>query len=114
MDHLENLEALRESVNIRAYAQHEPIVEYRREASILFQQLNANFESFVFNTVFQILEIDLAKMKEAQKPVAHPPRDAKNIGRNDPCPCGAINPESGKPYKWKRCGMIDAPYHKRS
>ncbi len=34
------------------------------------------------------------------------------IGRNDPCPCGAINPETGKPYKYKKCGMINAPYHK--
>ena len=33
-------------------------------------------------------------------------------GRNDPCPCGAINPGTGKPYKYKKCGMIGAPYHK--
>ncbi|OGD94467.1 preprotein translocase subunit SecA [Candidatus Curtissbacteria bacterium RIFCSPLOWO2_02_FULL_42_37] len=34
------------------------------------------------------------------------------IGRNDPCPCGAINPQTGKPYKYKKCGMINAPQHK--
>lgn len=34
------------------------------------------------------------------------------IGRNDPCPCQAINPQTGKPYKYKKCGMINAPYHK--
>jgi preprotein translocase subunit SecA len=34
------------------------------------------------------------------------------IGRNDPCPCGAINPQTGKVYKWKKCGMINAQYHK--
>ncbi|MEK7087058.1 MAG: SEC-C metal-binding domain-containing protein, partial [Patescibacteria group bacterium] len=96
VDHLENLEALRESVNIRAYGQHEPIVEYRREASGLFQQLNANFESLVFNTVFQILELDLKRIMESRKPKPQPPPAAKNIGRNDPCWCG-----SGK--KYKRC-----------
>jgi preprotein translocase subunit SecA len=96
VDHLENLEALRESVNIRAYGQHDPIVEYRREASGLFQQLNANFESLVFHTVFPILEIDLDKIKESRKPAPQPPPNAKNIGRNDPCPCG-----SGK--KFKKC-----------
>jgi preprotein translocase subunit SecA len=36
----------------------------------------------------------------------------KKLGRNDPCPCGAVNPETGKPYKYKKCGMINAPYHK--
>src|SRR3989338_2715296 len=34
------------------------------------------------------------------------------LGRNDPCPCGAINPQTGKPYKYKKCGMINAPQHK--
>ncbi|OGH17760.1 MAG: preprotein translocase subunit SecA [Candidatus Levybacteria bacterium RIFCSPHIGHO2_01_FULL_40_15b] len=34
------------------------------------------------------------------------------LGRNDPCPCGAINPETNRPYKYKKCGMINAPYHK--
>jgi preprotein translocase subunit SecA len=36
----------------------------------------------------------------------------KKVGRNDPCPCGAVNPSSGKVYKWKKCGMINAEYHK--
>lgn len=40
------------------------------------------------------------------------PIKVAKIGRNDPCPCGAINPETGKPYKYKKCGMINAPYHK--
>ncbi len=41
-----------------------------------------------------------------------PDENGNKIGRNDPCPCGAINPTTGKPYKWKKCGMINAPYHK--
>ena len=40
------------------------------------------------------------------------PLTVNKIGRNDPCPCGAINPETGKSYKYKKCGMINAPYHK--
>ena len=36
----------------------------------------------------------------------------RKIGRNDPCPCGAINSETGKPYKYKKCGLINAPYHR--
>jgi preprotein translocase subunit SecA len=32
-------------------------------------------------------------------------------GRNDPCPCGAVNPSTNKPYKYKKCGLINASYH---
>ena len=96
IEHLENLESLRDSVNHRAYGQHEPLVEYRREAHLLFQRLNAQFEGLVFNTVFPILEMDIAQAKMAATPPSRPPPEAKGIGRNDPCWCG-----SGK--KYKRC-----------
>jgi len=97
VDHLEQLESLRESVNIRAYGQHEPLVEYRREAHNLFNQLNSAFESLLFNTIFPIFEIDLTKIQmQAAQQNTPPPPEAKNIGRNDPCWCG-----SGK--KYKRC-----------
>jgi preprotein translocase subunit SecA len=36
----------------------------------------------------------------------------QKIGRNDPCPCGAINPNTGKVYKYKKCGLINAPHHR--
>ncbi len=45
-----------------------------------------------------------AKDKQSKKTV--------KIGRNDPCPCGAVNPNTGKRYKYKKCGMINAPYHR--
>lgn len=112
INHLENLEALRESVNIRAYGQHEPLVEYRKDAHMLYQNLNHDFEMLVLNTVWPILETGLENLKEQSKPRVVPPPEAKNIGRNDPCPCGAVNPETGHPYKWKKCGMINAPHHK--
>ncbi len=103
--HLENLEALRESVNIRAYGQHEPLVEYRREAHKLFQELNFNFGAISFNVVFQLFEVDLAKVAKAREEEVKRREDAqakailrqaqgKKIGRNDPCWCG-----SGKKYK---------------
>jgi len=43
---------------------------------------------------------------------AQPGAATIKIGRNDPCPCGAINPQTGKVYKYKQCGLINAPYHK--
>jgi preprotein translocase subunit SecA len=94
VDHLDDLEGLRESVNIRAYAQHEPLVEYRREAHLLYQKLGKNFENLVFNTIFQIFDLDMKKIREQPKPKTPPPPEAKEIGRNDPCWCG-----SGKKYK---------------
>ena len=40
------------------------------------------------------------------------PSTKNKVGRNDPCPCGAVNPNTGKPYKYKKCGLINAPHHK--
>ncbi len=40
------------------------------------------------------------------------PLRIEKIGRNDPCPCGAVNPVTSKVYKYKKCGMVNAPYHK--
>ncbi len=97
--HLENLESLRESVNIRAYGQHEPIVEYRRDAFKLYQELNQNFEMMVVNNIFPLFEMDLEKSKMNHQHVsASNLRESasRKIGRNDPCYCG-----SGK--KYKRC-----------
>ncbi|MBI4034926.1 MAG: preprotein translocase subunit SecA [Candidatus Chisholmbacteria bacterium] len=54
----------------------------------------------------------LARSKLKPRPVPPPARKGVKIGRNDPCPCGAINPNTGKPYKYKKCGMVNAPYHK--
>ena len=41
-----------------------------------------------------------------------PGQTKKKPGRNDPCWCGAINPATGQPYKFKKCGLINAPYHR--
>ncbi len=103
IDNLENLEALRESVNIRAYGQHDPLVEYRREAHGLYERLNNAFESMLFSTVFQILDVDLrAFAVQTQAPQQTPPPEHKNIGRNDPCWCGAKKAD-GTPKKYKHC-----------
>jgi preprotein translocase subunit SecA len=97
VDHLENLEGLRESVNIRAYGQHEPLVEYRHDAHKLFQDLEQNVRTLLWNTIFPLFEVDMAKMEaRATQQRAAPPPEAKDIGRNDPCWCG-----SGK--KFKKC-----------
>lgn len=96
VEHLENLEALRDSVNIRAYGQHEPLVEYRREAHMLFKTMNANFEALAWNTTFPLFTLDKDRMAQSNKQETKQVSSAekKNIGRNDPCWCG-----SGKKHK---------------
>lgn len=60
-----------------------------------------------------ILSKAAKQMRTNQESTPQPVKNVKQLGRNDPCPCGAINPETGKPYKYKKCGMINAPWHKK-
>lgn len=134
MTHLENIESLSESVRLRAYAQHDPLVEYRREGHRLYQELFQNFNSWVFLNLFRSLQTQTnadSTRTNADKSVSTPFRGkeigggvagdsasmskagAKEVGRNEPCPCGAINPVTGNIYKYKHCGLINASHHIR-
>ncbi len=108
MNYLEDVEALRESVGMRAYGQHEPLVEFRRDSHILFKQMLENFE--------KLKEEQEARMKTQPGPepatvdaIFSPDAVAvdNKIGRNDPCLCG-----SGK--KWKKCGLLNTEEHKQN
>ena len=92
MNHLEDIEALVESVRLRAYGQKDPLVEYRRESKILFDSMMANFEAWIFNNIFKLEKISEKQSNEASASSEGP--KFKDVGRNDPCPCG-----SGKKYK---------------
>jgi len=95
MNHLEDMEYLRDSVRLRAYGQRDPLVEYKNESQRLFKDLLFNFEAQVAtiiskvqpqqNAVNQNIENSKLKIENSQ---------SDRIGRNDPCPCG-----SGKKYK---------------
>ena len=99
MNHLEDLDALAESVGLRAYGQKDPLVEYREEARNLYGGFGRNFNAWVFGNIFR-LEANSLSSQHAQTlaPKQSAARDPKydKVGRNDPCPCG-----SGK--KFKRC-----------
>ena len=107
MEHLEAMDYLRGSVNLRAYGQRDPLVEYKKEGLRLYKDL----EFSLFDTIFKHLErvapaavaftpvIDLSQIKEggpesAQVSPNDPASSVPKVGRNDPCPCG-----SGKKYK---------------
>ena len=103
MDHLEAMESLRESVRLRAYGQHDPLVEYRREGHRLYQEMVASFESWLTEN-----EARFKQMPNTQLPISNEMSNVKienshqKVGRNEPCPCGAKK-EDGRPIKYKKC-----------
>ena len=112
MDHIDTMEYLRDSVNLRAYGQRDPLVEYKIEAQRLFQQLTESIKVQVANVIFKVGfvqqpkevkiqegRLDLEKGKsamerESSSTNSRPDNEQHEIGRNDPCYCG-----SGKKYK---------------
>lgn len=112
MDHIDAMEQLKDGIRLRAYGQHDPVVEYRLEGFDMFESM---IEAIRENTAKMVLTVRL-RTKEAPKreQVAkvtgasaggekaaekkQPVKKDKKPGRNDPCPCG-----SGKKYK-KCCG----------
>ncbi len=105
MDHLDEMEHVKREIGLRAYGQHDPVVEYRNVGSDLYEGM---LESIKRDTVRYILTVQprpQVEMKREQvaKPLntggdgslaKQPVRAKKEPGRNDPCPCG-----SGKKYK---------------
>lgn len=111
MEHLREIDDLREGIGLRALGQKDPLMEYRFEAFQMFQQLVANIQEDCLKLLFRVRLVDPAQAQpkdrlqgaqyqggdgEAAKP--QPRKVEKKVGRNDPCPCG-----SGKKYK-KCCG----------
>ena len=113
MDHLENMDELKEYVGLNAYAQRDPVATYKIEGADMFDQMVDDIKE---DTVRQILSVmprrDVTTRVQVAKPtsegygdgkqVARKPAVSKKIGRNDPCPCG-----SGK--KYKKCCGANAP-----
>lgn len=106
MSHLEDLEDLEQGVKLRGYAQRDPLIEYRREGSEIYERFWANYEEWVFMNVMKLArpgDPNAAPVLPTMNvPEPKEPLDPKfdNIGRNDPCPCG-----SGK--KFKKCHGAD-------
>ena len=109
VEHLETMEHTRSSVNLRAYGQREPLIEYKKEGLRLFREMEANFKEKVFSLINTINtdirdnrqtevveekpELILSSSDGTDTPVTKR-RESPKIGRNDPCSCG-----SGKKYK---------------
>jgi preprotein translocase subunit SecA len=103
MNHLEEMEALRDSVRLRAYGQRDPLVEYKIEGHKMFRRL---LETIEINIAQTILRASLKPQNEnssSQNVRFTKPHNRGKIGRNDPCPCGKKDPTTGKPIKYKKC-----------
>jgi uncharacterized protein YecA (UPF0149 family) len=86
------------------------LVEYKNEGHKAFGQLLAMLNS---NIADNILKAGI-QVQQKNIPQSHVVESGKKEpGRNDPCPCGAVNPATGKIYKYKNCGLINASHHKR-
>ena len=100
-EHLDTMEHLRDSVRLRGYGQRDPLIEFKNEGFTLFQRL---LDDVNRNIVYTIFKVDIAP-QPVQSPKFQDP-SSKEIGRNDPCPCG-----SGK--KWKKCGLLNTQEHQQ-
>ena len=94
--HIQYLEQLRQVIGLRSYGQRDPLVEYKKEAFTLFENLLKKLKSDLITILLNLKIVDNAqeenfdnkrneKFKELSK---------KKVGRNEPCPCN-----SGKKYK---------------
>lgn len=127
MEHLENMGHMREGIRLRAIGQRDPLVEYKKEAYALFNDLNARIDQEVATTIFRMeplpqqaateVATDITQAAETanftapaesepERKTTNQPAHTDKIGRNDPCPCG-----SG--LKYKKCGLINAPQHQQ-
>src|SRR6202521_285422 len=116
-DHLLSLDHLKEGIGLPGYGQKDPLVEFKKEAFTLFEEMMERIESETVRYLFLIQparpedeakEIERRQQRQqkqlqyqtgaAQAEAPKPVRTGAKVGRNDPCPCG-----SGKKYK-KCCG----------
>lgn len=97
MDHLDNMEHLRDSVRLRAYGQKDPLMEYKNEGIRLFKRLLDSIQSTLVNTIYKV-SLTPASGQAAVAPSQHYHKhkhgSSEKLGRNSPCPCG-----SNKKYK---------------
>ena len=114
LDHIDAMDALKESVMLQAYAQKDPLKEYKIIGSSMFAELINEIRQSTVREVLtrklpEVITITPAMLKNLQmgragasarnaKPLTPAQRRAEKVGPNDPCPCG-----SGKKYK-KCCG----------
>jgi len=111
MDHIDNMDHLKQGIGLRAYKQQDPAQAYSFEGSAMFEEM---IESIKVDTIKYLFHVQIQKAPErervAEETATNYDEDDSNrkepvvkenkVGRNDPCPCG-----SGKKYK-NCCGRL--------
>lgn len=106
VEHLETMEYTRSSVNLRAYGQRDPLIEYKKEGLRLFREMEISTREKIYSLIktMDIQENEEKQVEEAKQKLILNSEEVNNsqiikteeekTGRNDPCHCG-----SGKKYK---------------
>jgi len=118
MEHIDAMESLRDSVRLRAYAQTNPVDEYKRDGFAMFESMVSGIKEEVVRRMFIVrLKKDesikrrsvVREMNASAQNVGgdgsgkrQPVKKRQKIGRNDPCPCGKKRP-NGLHMKYKDC-----------
>ncbi len=106
-NHIQYLEQLRQVIGLRSYGQRDPLIEYKKEAFVLFESLldKLKYDYITILSNLKIVEQKQEKVESNNENVSMPKSDPKYIGkkmgRNEPCFCG-----SNKKYK-HCCGRYD-------
>ena len=107
MDHIDDMDQLRNGINLRAYAQRDPVIEYKFEGFNMFEEMIAAIREDTIKYIYHARIEAPPEREQVAEPISEslggetekkPVKKAEKVGRNDPCPCG-----SGKKYK-KCCG----------
>ena len=104
MEHLDNIEHMRQGISLRSYGQRDPIIEYKNLSHDMFDEMNYNIQYETIKGLFNLrVEVQIQREvvaepistnKDGSLPKQPKVRKEAKIGRNDDCPCG-----SGKKYK---------------
>ena len=108
MDHIDDMDQMRQGIGLHAYAQRDPLTEYKFAAYDMFEEMSNHIQEDTLKILYRVRIQTEVKQEEPPKQmftnkddsaVKQPKKRAdEKIGRNDPCPCG-----SGKKYK-QCCG----------
>ena len=112
MSHIDDMDQLRQSISLQAYAQKDPVVEYRYAGIEMFEEMIAAISKDIVMIMLHIRKKPEVERKQEVKvtgtnkddsgPKKPVQRKNKKVQPNDPCPCGKCYPD-GRPIKYKNC-----------
>ncbi|MCI8341968.1 MAG: preprotein translocase subunit SecA [Firmicutes bacterium] len=109
MDHIDDMDRMRQGIGLQAYGQRDPLIEYKYVSYDMFEELSFNIQQETVRGLYHVRVVSEPKREDIapkqmftnkDDTLTNKPKVRKDekVGRNDPCPCG-----SGKKYK-QCCG----------